>query len=624
MQAFVSFHKRNRKTLQHHMQLLELLEVPQLVDACIRTGLLDEALELALFVNNLERRHLLAHEVKTGSESSPRRGADVIQRIVGEVHSLLGQLQQSLLLQLTEVSALPRLILIMATLRKMDSLFIDRLLSLQRFQGSAGQAQSLENVRQNYVQACEAKHQMDFLEARSVYLLRQQGNVPAVPSSSSASNSGAAAVGGGSGGLGAYGKAMELLELRRGALFQVVAHFQALFLDAHATATSSDTASAGGAEYQGASVLHAWCVAQVHALCQELRELLPLVDGAGLRSLCEQALYLAQRMSQVGCDLTHSILALFDEAVMQRIDRATQALAAHFSTILATERVKLAGTDREQIIPLLNAQDTTGEVSNLLGKGPAEETEIDPPMAVLRYPPLTFALNALLQVVSLLRDFPLRSLQTYAQDALLACLHQLGENIVSHRNPLRSLAEKYLGEASTAPGVRQTSAPQASSASSGGGSVGGSGQSPVDMLYAQCLALDVAPHLLACLRAIFDPKAVDLYLRWRTSHPSHSSGVGVSGRHVVQDVDEAKVLIGEEATAELLVFWRRLVDAGLLDASTLASKQAVALQRAQASVATSAPVPAQASIAALQETATGPAPETAEAGEASFGEAAIN
>jgi hypothetical protein len=82
--GFVGSHKRNRKTLQHHMQLVELLEVPQLVDACARNAFHDEALELANFVNGLERRHLLAAEVQS-LHGKARGGSGVIQTIVDEV-----------------------------------------------------------------------------------------------------------------------------------------------------------------------------------------------------------------------------------------------------------------------------------------------------------------------------------------------------------------------------------------------------------------------------------------------------------------------------------------------------------------------------------------------------------
>lgn len=39
------------------MQLVELLEVPQLMDACVRSDLWEEALSIATFASTLERRH---------------------------------------------------------------------------------------------------------------------------------------------------------------------------------------------------------------------------------------------------------------------------------------------------------------------------------------------------------------------------------------------------------------------------------------------------------------------------------------------------------------------------------------------------------------------------------------
>ena len=107
------------------MQLVELLEVPQLVDACARNGFHDEALELANFVNGLERRHLLASEVKS-QHGKLRGGSGVIQSIVDDVHCTLSGLRHQLLLQLTENTTLPKEIAVLSTLRKLDGLLIDR------------------------------------------------------------------------------------------------------------------------------------------------------------------------------------------------------------------------------------------------------------------------------------------------------------------------------------------------------------------------------------------------------------------------------------------------------------------------------------------------------------------
>ena len=120
-------------------------------------------------MNGLERRHLLASEVRS-VEGKSRGGSDVVQNIVDEVQSTLLGLRQQLLQLLTEQSSLPKEIQILATLRKLDSLLVDRQLALERHDNEALLALSekdREALRSHILKCAETRLQMDFLEARS-------------------------------------------------------------------------------------------------------------------------------------------------------------------------------------------------------------------------------------------------------------------------------------------------------------------------------------------------------------------------------------------------------------------------------------------------------------------------
>lgn len=134
-------HRVRRRTLLQHSSLLELLELPSLMDACVRSNLYDEALSIAAFANTLERRHTEKNEV--------------VLKVIAQVRSRQGDLRRHLLHCLKNQVTMPECLEIVTALRRLNSIDLER--------------QSETNLERVH-SAMELSLQVDFLEARDAWL----------------------------------------------------------------------------------------------------------------------------------------------------------------------------------------------------------------------------------------------------------------------------------------------------------------------------------------------------------------------------------------------------------------------------------------------------------------------
>lgn len=416
---FLQFHKRNRKTLQYHLQLLELLEIPQLIEACFHNEFFDEAIELANFIYSLERRNLLTQEVKhqqvnsntndpssSSTEISKSSTEDVIQNIVNEVETLLNRFSKLLITQCTESVSLPKQMTVFSTLRKLDHLFIDRKLILERTQHQQQKEADTEDteltntanippppvidenttsadmleyyaaplvpmgkeedailLRHEFLLNAEVMHHMQYLEARTVWLTKQQQSSVGKASASTASTSNASSSNSSTNTV-SYSKCLELLEHVRTGWYTIVTHYRALFLDSvsanknnnkNSNSTSNSTDSSTNAPTQASfedlkhdalqrtafQILQIWTTKQVRVLLTQLQSYLKMFrqDGRSLKMLLEQVYYCSYRLASVGCEFFPLVVPMVEDILQEKIAEDLIKVKDKFVQMISEEKV---------------------------------------------------------------------------------------------------------------------------------------------------------------------------------------------------------------------------------------------------------------------------------------------
>jgi hypothetical protein len=165
-------HRMRRRTLLQHSSLLELLEMPSLMDACVRGHLYEEGLSIASFANTLERKHLSATSSSTSSgQVENQHGNDattpstnpIVANVVKEVRKREIDLRRHLLHRLRSDVTMPQCLEVVTALRRLNGVELER---SSRDNSTGANNVDLEKIHE----AMEWRLQVNFLEARDVWL----------------------------------------------------------------------------------------------------------------------------------------------------------------------------------------------------------------------------------------------------------------------------------------------------------------------------------------------------------------------------------------------------------------------------------------------------------------------
>ena len=180
----------NRLMIDNQVALLELIEIPQLMDTCVRSALFDEALDLYHYATSLVRRH-------------PSIG--VIADILHEMTATKKQMETSLLSLLATHIQLSQCLKIVSYLRRLDGYD-------------------------------EATLRQQFLTCREQYLHTLQSSI-------------GGGSGSGSGMVGGYEYLSKFLDGQRVHLFDIVTQYRAIFVD-DTVASDEERSDDGGLLYR--------------------------------------------------------------------------------------------------------------------------------------------------------------------------------------------------------------------------------------------------------------------------------------------------------------------------------------------------------------------------------------
>eukprot|EP00571_Detonula_confervacea_P014136 CAMPEP_0172308442 /NCGR_PEP_ID=MMETSP1058-20130122/9029_1 /TAXON_ID=83371 /ORGANISM="Detonula confervacea, Strain CCMP 353" /LENGTH=728 /DNA_ID=CAMNT_0013020859 /DNA_START=23 /DNA_END=2209 /DNA_ORIENTATION=- len=407
-------HRLRRRTLMQHSSLLELLELPSLMDACVRSSLYEDALSIAGFANTLERRHLLENSSGSGQQQQSdtkdgkkqtnedpqhNKKGDVVAGVVSEIRRREADLRRMLIHRLRQDVTMPQCLEVVTALRRLNGVELERR-NNSKSTISIGTAAAADHDLEGVHAAMEMRLQVDFLEARDAWL---EGGVTKIGSAQAV----AVAASSDKGSSSTSAQAEQILdgiERYRTRCFEIVTQFLAIFRGSFAPSTASS--SSNNHHDHSFSLLSMWTARRIQTFLTTLSSniVTHVNDTATLRDALDSASFFASSMGRVGADFQPLLAPIFEPRLTEMIvGHWTDGLNGMMETLKACRDAGVAG-------PLFGTETSSSKDGNG-GSGYVDDgVEIiqssrtpAPPRKLLALPPLARFLNAYLGGLNELR-----------------------------------------------------------------------------------------------------------------------------------------------------------------------------------------------------------------------------
>ncbi|CAF1125403.1 unnamed protein product [Rotaria sordida] len=279
--------KQNMFTLQKYPQLLEILEIPQLMDTCVRNDYFDEALEIVTYCKRLERKFSLSTNkiiLSTTTSHIP-----IIINIVNDVRLSLEYMLEQLINQLQTNIQLPACLRIMGFIRRMD----------------------IYN---------ELELRLCFLQARTNFLHKRLGLIQQQYSSTNM--------------IDYYEHASKYIDETRNILFDIVTQYRALFSDDDTTLYVTFNRNEFIKE---TNLFRSWLIYRLSEFLKVLQIDLQHCSGSQyqrLESLLGQVMYFGASFSRYGFDFRPLFIQFFSRTTLTNFQNSLHEANHLFEQLL--------------------------------------------------------------------------------------------------------------------------------------------------------------------------------------------------------------------------------------------------------------------------------------------------